>query len=392
MMSKYIGAAVVIACGFLMGSTAATAAGSDVPEQFQGFDDNSKYKLSYTDLDAMLDAVVADVGRSDRTKAPQDRGQTGTRMTVKVNRATVNEGNRFYFETFENDEANKQRLDAIQQNLEEATSKVALERFSRDEQLAYWLNLYNVTVLNEIVKIYPQRNLQKFLFGKNSILDKKLLTVEGVSLSLNDIQYTILKENYDNNPLVIYGLHQGIIGSPNIRPSAYTGAEVYAALADNAIVFINSNRGTISRNAKNFRVSSFYERNKGYFPNYQADLTAHLSKYLEGDELAALRSATKMKSDINDWTVTDLGGASREISGSFATNGAALMGAVSGGSSSNYGGVASTGSTSSDGISSALAKQVQNNSVDADGTVTVEDIVEDNVEDIVEPDADSASE
>jgi hypothetical protein len=65
-------------------------------------------------------------------------------------------------------------------------------------------------------------------------------------------------------------------------------------------------------------------------------------------------------------------------------NGAALMGAVSGGSSSNYGGTASLGTGSRSSINSALAKQVQNNSVDVDGTVTVEDLVE--------SDADSAPE
>jgi len=385
-MRKYMGTAIIIACAVLIGSTAATAAGSDVPEPFQGFDAESKYKLSYTDLTAMLDVVVADVGRSDRMMALRDKAQTGTRMTAKVNRATVNEGNRFYFETFENDEANKQRLDAIQKNLEEATSQVRLEKFSRDEQLAYWLNLYNVTVLNEIVKIYPQRNLQKFLFGKNSILNEKLLTVEGISLSLNDIQYSILQGNYGDNPLVIYGLHQGIIGSPNIRRSAYTGENVYSALTENAVVFVNSNRGTISRNAKNFRVSSFYKRNQGYFPNYETDLTAHLLTYLEGEEHAGLRSATKMKSDINDWTVTDLGGSRRAITGSFANNGAAMLGAVSGASSSNYGGTASSGS-SGGSINSALSKQVQEK--DEKDSETDEDGDEVPVDPDADPDSDN---
>ncbi|MCH9694047.1 MAG: DUF547 domain-containing protein [Gammaproteobacteria bacterium] len=359
-MIKQFGTAIIISCVLLFGSNAAIAAASDVPEPFRGFDDDSKYRFGYADLTAMLDAVVADVGRSNRMKAPQVKSQTGTRMTAKVNRATVNEGNRFYFETFENDPANKQRLEAIQQNLENSTSEIPLEKFSRDEQLAFWLNLYNATILNEITKIYPQRNLKKALFGKNSILDKKLLTVEGVSLSLNDIQHTILKENYDRDPLVIYGLHQGIIGSPNIRRSAYTGANVYAALEENAILFINSNRGTISRNSKTFRVSSFYERNEEFFPNFTVDLSSHLLKYLDGEEHAALQVASKIKPDINDWTVTDLGGTRREISGSFSGNSAALMGAVSGASSSNYGGAAAaTGAASSGGISSAVARQVQ---------------------------------
>jgi hypothetical protein len=221
------------------------------------------------------------------------------------------------------------------------------------------LNLYNVTILNEIVKVYPQNDLEKFLYGKDSILDRKLLTVEGVPLSLNDIQFTILKHNYDGNPLVLYGLYQGIIGSPNIRTSAYTGKTVYDALTENAVVFINSNRGTAIKNAKKFRVSSFYERNAAFFPDFEADLTAHLSQYLEGNELAALKTASSLDASISDWTVTDLGGSLREVAGSLANNSAAMMGAVQGGSSSNFGMSASSGSGASGGVSTALARKVQ---------------------------------
>ncbi len=184
--------------------------------------------------------------------------------------------------------------------------------------------------------------------------------------SLNDIQYTILKQNYDGNPLVIYGLYQGIIGSPNIRRSAYTGKTVYDALTDNAVVFINSNRGTAIKNAEKFRVSSFYERNEAFFPNFQTDLTAHLSQYLEGDELAALETASTLYTDINDWTVTDLGGTRREVGGSLATNNAAMMGSVQGASSSNYGMAASSGAGSSGSVSTALARRAQEEAAEDD--------------------------
>ncbi|MDH5262853.1 MAG: DUF547 domain-containing protein, partial [Gammaproteobacteria bacterium] len=151
---KTIGSAILAFCGLLAVQGFANAAEQAVPERFQRYDDNSKYVLNYDDLTAMLDAVVVDVGRSDRSKAPPTQAKTGTRAQVKINRATINEGNRFYFETFEDNEANKQAISAIQQGIENATSEVGLENFSRNEQLAYWLNLYNATVLNEIVKVY----------------------------------------------------------------------------------------------------------------------------------------------------------------------------------------------------------------------------------------------
>jgi hypothetical protein len=359
MKTNQFGAAVAIVLGGLLLCSSSLAAASQVPEPFQGSDENSNYAISYDNLNVLLDAVVADTGRSNREKAPRQEQATGTRLKVKVNRWTVNEGNRFYYEAFVDNEKAQLQLDEIKKGIENATAQVGLKRFSRDEQLAYWLNLYNVTILNEIVKIYPQRNLEKFLYGEDSILTKKLLVVEGVSLSLNDIQYTILKQNYDRNPLVIYGLYQGIIGSPNIRKSAYTGKTVYDALTENAVVFINSNRGTAIKNAKKFRVSSFYQRNEAFFPNFNADLTAHLSQYLEGDESAALETATTLVADISDWTVTDLGGSRSEVGGSLATNSAAMMGSVRAGSSGNLGVSASSGAGSSGSVKAAVAKQVQ---------------------------------
>lgn len=362
MKTNLFGAMGSVVLGGLLLCSSSIATASDVPEQFQGFDENAKYALSYENFNTMLDAVVVDIGRSDRAKAPQEKQATGTRLKAKVNRWTVNEGNRFFFETFVDNETAQLQLEAIKEGIENATSQVNLKRFTRDEQLAYWLNLYNVTLLNEIVKVYPQRDLKKFLYGRDSILAKKLLVVEGVSLSLDDIQYSILKENYDSNPLVIYGLYQGVIGGPNIRKSAYTGKTVHDALTDNAIVFINSNRGTATKSAKKFLVSSYYERNKAFFPNFDADLTAHLLQYLEGDELAALKTASNLDADISDWTVTDLGGTRREIGGSLANNSAAMMGAVQGASSSNFGKSASSGSGSSGSINSALARQAQEKS------------------------------
>tara|TARA_R110002049_G_scaffold54869_27_gene152461 strand:- start:14015 stop:15244 length:1230 start_codon:yes stop_codon:yes gene_type:complete len=309
------------ACGM------ANAAGTTVPEPFQGHDDSSQYSIDYSDLSAILKVVVVDTGRSTRRVASEADDLTGTRVKAKIKK-TANEANRFYYETFEDDEEAAAFLKNIQTSLEALPTEAPLEHFSRDEQLAYWLNLYNVTVLNEVIAVYPRNNLKKYVTGKNSIFSKKLLTVAGIPLSLDDIQYTILKQNYDNDPLIMYGLYKGIIGGPNIRKSAYTGSDVYRALKNNAIEFINSNRGTYIQSEKTFRVSSLYERNKTYFSDFESDLSAHLLNFLEGRERNALQAASKIKANIDDWSVTDLGGTHRRVGGSLADSRAALMDSV----------------------------------------------------------------
>ncbi len=303
-------------------------ANSAVPEPFQGFDEASKFTINYDDLTNILKVAVVDVGRSTREKADPTHAATGTRMKTSVKRSTINEGNRFYYETFAESEDGRKLLIAIQKSLEQVPTEAPLKYFTRDEQLAYWLNLYNVTVLNEIIKEYPQRNLKKLAVGKKSIFSEKILNVAGIPLSLDDIEYTILKNNYNSDPLIIYGLYQGYIGGPNIRKRAYTGSDVWRALKNNANEFINSNRGTYAKDEKTFRVSSLYERNKAFFPSFEDDLSKHLMTYIEGAERSELQSASSIRADIDDWTVTDLGGTYRDFGAAFADSNAALLDSV----------------------------------------------------------------
>ena len=325
-MLRYVWTTGLVLCACLAFHQAAGAAGQEVPEPFRGYDNSSELAINYDDFSDLLRAVVVDVGPSPRFIADPSRAATGTRMKQRVKRFTENEGNRFFYETFQDNEEAQQYLRNIQHRLEQLPSERPLSRFSRDEQLAFWLNLYNVTVLNEVIDAYPRRNLKKLFRGRNSIFDEKLLTVAGVPLSLNDIQFTILRQNYNSDPLVIYGLYQGIVGGPNIRTAAYNGSTVYHALEDNAFRFINSNRGTFIRSDEDvFRVSSFYDRNSAWFPDFEADLTEHLMDFIQGPERDGLQSAVGIEPDIDDWTVTDLGGNQHRIAGSLANNQAAML-------------------------------------------------------------------
>ncbi|MDX1556904.1 MAG: DUF547 domain-containing protein [Xanthomonadales bacterium] len=305
--------------------TAVSAA--EVPEPFRGHDPDSKFSISYNDVDTVLKTMVVDVGRSSREVAAPSQAKTGTRMKAKVKRSTATEGNRFYFEEFKDNEQFKQALHNVRLSLESIPGRLPLEFFNRTEQLAYWLNLYNITMLDELVQIYPERDLKKELNGKKSIKAQKILNIAGVPLSLDDIQYTILPGNYPDKPVVIYGLFQGVIGGPNIRKRAYTAENVYRLLQDNAEEFVNSNRGTYTRSG-DFEVSSYYERNQNWFPSFDRDLKNHLMTYIEGPERADLHAADRLSPDIDDWTIVDVYGTQQQIGASFSDSQAALMDAV----------------------------------------------------------------
>lgn len=308
--------------------SSATADESVIPAPFRGNTPDSKLTINYDDVDTLLKASVLKMGKSQRTTASASSASIGTRMKTNINKLTALEGNRFYYEGFKNDEQ-KNLLRDIRVSLENLPNEVSLKDFSNEEQLAYWLNLYNVTILDEIIKVYPESKLEDFLTDSDSVLNNKILNVTGIALSLNDIQYTILFEKYNKDPLILYGLYKGIIGSPSIRKNAFTGDNVYAELQENANDFINSNRGTYSDNKKEFRISSMYKRNEQYFPDFNTDIKTHLLTQLEGYTRHQLENSSKIKANISDWKITDLFGTERNFGGSAATNGAALIDSAS---------------------------------------------------------------
>lgn len=312
---------LIVACNI----NSAAAFQSEIPEAFRGQDDNSPYTISYDDYTTLLRTVVLDTGRSMRQSAPRARAKVGTRVKSKRNVYTAMEGNRVNYAEFKKDK-HLTVLQAIRESLEKVPAEVPLKLLSSKEQLAYWLNLYNITLIEQIAKNYPKTKLEDFLYDEDDgILSQKILNVAGVDLSLDDIQYNIVVGKFGYNPLIMYGFHQGIIGAPNIRREAFDGKNVMRQLEGNAEEFINSNRGVFEGKKGVMRVSTFYERNKNLFKDFDVDLRNHLLYYAESDYSYAIENAKRLRANIKDMSINDLTGGYRERGGSANTNSAALL-------------------------------------------------------------------
>jgi len=296
----------------------------DIPEPFRGQDKNSKISINYDDYSEILKLSVLDMGHSKRAKAAKTRAKIGSRFKGKRKTYTALEGNRFLFSNFKVAE-NQAVLTKIRKSLEKVPDEVPMSLLNAREQLAFWLNLYNISLIEQLTAIYPEKNIEDELYDSDGIMAKRTLMVSGVKLSLNDIQKKIIYGKFSANPIVIYGLFQGVIGGPSIRTSAYTGELVIKQLQQNAREFINSNRGTFRGNKNRLRVSSFYERNSDFFPDFDKDLIKHLSYYINDDYTGIVKNADRIRADIEDMNIVDLMGGQREFSSSAATNEAAFL-------------------------------------------------------------------
>jgi len=115
------------------------------------------------------------------------------------------------------------------------------ERWSRDEQAAFWLNAYNVFVLETVIDQYPIKG-RTAAFPANSIrqipgaFDRLKHRAAGRSVTLDEIEKTILPEFKD--PRLYLALGRGAVGSGRLRSEAFSGDRLEKQLADVQLEFV----------------------------------------------------------------------------------------------------------------------------------------------------------
>ena len=129
---------------------------------------------------------------------------------------------------------------------------------------------------------------------------EKIFRVEGIELSLEQIEQEILFANW-KDPLLLYGLCYGTKGSPSIGKTAFSGQTVHSQLKENARKFVNSTKN-VKVSKKGAQVSSLYTWNKASLFNDDDQLVlAHLKSYAKPRLEKKLASASGIYKDKFSW-------------------------------------------------------------------------------------------
>ena len=187
----------------------------------------------------------------------------------------------------------------------DALAAVPISRYSRAEQRAYWLNLYNALTVQVILDHYPTDSILDIdispgLFADGP-WDKDLITVEGEEITLNDIEHRILRPIWDD-PRIHYAVNCASVGCPNLQDMAFTATNSERLLEQGARSYINGPRGVRVENG-DLIVSSIYVWFAEDFGRSDAQIIAHLKQYAEPDLAMALDGVSEIADHAYDWTL-----------------------------------------------------------------------------------------
>jgi hypothetical protein len=112
--------------------------------------------------------------------------------------------------------------------------------WSKERQIAFWVNAYNAFVLQTVVGHYPIRGTSK-AYPPNSIrqipgaFEQVRHSAGGKSLTLDQIETTVLAAF--NDPRIYLVLGRGAVGSGRLRSEAFAAARLEQQLAQSAQQF-----------------------------------------------------------------------------------------------------------------------------------------------------------
>lgn len=189
----------------------------------------------------------------------------------------------------------------------ERMSLVLVRELSRDEQRAFWINLYNAVTVKAILDRYPVHSIKdidiSFGFVRVGPWRKKLTSVEGEALSLDDIEHRILRPIW-KDPRIHYAVNCAAIGCPNLQPEAFTAANTERLLEKAAAEYVNHPRGAHFDGDK-LIVSSIYVWFQSDFGGHEGDVIAHLARYAESDLKEKLHRMRFIADHHYEWALND---------------------------------------------------------------------------------------
>ena len=198
------------------------------------------------------------------------------------------------------DEAAKLELS----NYLEAMSRVAPTQLNQNEQLAYWINLYNAQTIQVVLDHPKKKSILSmgpfFAFGP---WDEPYLTIEGKPVTLNDIEHRILRPIWQDHRLH-YVLNCASIGCPNLNRHAYQAELIDQQLAGAQVNFLRHPRAVTLTGSGKLQVTSLFD---WYLIDFAQDISGLLA-YLAAQrpdlaaDLSALVDEGNPKIDyVYDW-------------------------------------------------------------------------------------------
>lgn len=202
------------------------------------------------------------------------------------------------------------------------------DQWSKNEQMAFWINAYNAITIEGILRNYPIKwgsLIARARFPKNSIRqiggfwDKVFIKVMGKDVTLNDIEHKILRKEF-GDPRIHFVIVCASVGCPILESQAFFASNLEQRLDQATRNFINDpDKVRLDRQQNILYLSSIFDWYKEDFSTSAAGMKTFAKyskaeigviefvvKYLsEAEQNYIVQQQPKLKYLDYDWSLNE---------------------------------------------------------------------------------------
>jgi len=185
-------------------------------------------------------------------------------------------------------------------------SALRISDYSRREQFAYWINLYNAITVAVVLDHYPVATIRNIDIPSgrfsNGPWRRKLLRVEGEALSLDDIEHRILRPIW-KDPRIHFAVNCASLGCPNLLGAAFTADRMEDMLDEATRGYVNHPRGAQMAGGKLY-LSTLFKWYGADFGN-EAAIVKFVRRHAEPSLADSLGDIGRFSDGGYDWSLND---------------------------------------------------------------------------------------
>jgi hypothetical protein len=178
--------------------------------------------------------------------------------------------------------------------------RVDVNSLSQKQQLAYWINVYNVNVVTTAVEHYPVRSIRDISTDpiiRLNVFKKERVPYGATKISLDDVENARIRAAF-HDPRIHFAINCAAKSCPPIRMEPYSGDRIDAQLDDQVRRFLSR---TVRLERKGDMMVVHVSRILDWFNNDFGDKLAFLRRYVS----VPPAGKTEFKYDDYDWSLND---------------------------------------------------------------------------------------
>lgn len=204
----------------------------------------------------------------------------------------VNSQGRVAYEAWHDDEEDMKALDAYLATVADANPG----EYSKDAQLAFYLNAYNAHVIDELLDRWPVKNPLKV----DGFFKKIKHDVAGKKMTLDELEHGLIRKKFAE-PRIHFVLNCAARSCPKLRVDALTAANLESTLATATREFVPAATKLEDGKIVTSQLFNWFAED---FEKAEGSVAKYLAKYESGKARKALEGGdVEIEFSEYDWTI-----------------------------------------------------------------------------------------